>query len=339
VLFEDLGLRPGRKKKTGFSTDVGVLEGLAAAHPLPAEVLQWRTLAKLKNTYVDVLPRLVNPATGRVHTSFNQCVTATGRLSSSEPNLQNIPVRGEWGTRVRSCFIAPEGSALISADYSQIELRVLAHLSRDEALVEAFRTDTDIHALTASEIFGVDVARVDAEMRRAAKTVNFGVLYGMSAFGLSESLGITRAEAERYIAQYFAAHPGVSALFERIIAEAAGTGMARTMFGRMRPVPELKAKNRAIRQQGERIAVNTTVQGTAADIIKLAMVRIDRALHDQKMNARMILQVHDELLVEAPEAEVEGARAAVEAGMCGAADLRVPLKIAMGHGRNWAEAH
>jgi DNA polymerase-1 len=176
-------------------------------------------------------------------------------------------------------------------------------------------------------------------MRRAAKTVNFGVLYGMSAFGLSESLGIPRAEAERYIAQYFEAHPGVSALFERIIAEAAGTGMARTMFGRMRPVPELKAKNRAIRQQGERIAVNTTVQGTAADIIKLAMVRIDRALHDQKMNARMILQVHDELLVEAPEAEVEGARAAVEAGMCGAADLRVPLKIAMGHGRNWAEAH
>jgi DNA polymerase-1 len=339
VLFEKLGLTPGKKKKTGYSTDVSVLEDLAREHELPGEVLAWRSLSKLKNTYVDVLPRLVNPETGRVHTSFNQAATATGRLSSSAPNLQNIPVRGDWGTRIRSCFIAERGSKILSADYSQIELRVLAHLSGDEALKEAFMEGVDIHSRTAEALFGVTGKKVTPEMRRTAKTVNFGVLYGMSAFGLSESLGILRSEAEAYIEGYFEAHPGVSAYIKRTVEEAGESGFVSTLMGRRRPVPELNNSNRNIRLLGERLAVNTPVQGSAADIIKAAMIRIARRLRELKMGTRMILQVHDELLLEVPSGEQEEAVRLVARGMQEAVELAVPLEVEHGIGKNWAEAH
>ena len=339
VLFEKLGLKPGKKKKTGYSTDVSVLEGLASEHDLPVELLAWRSLSKLKNTYVDVLPRLVNPETGRVHTSFNQASTATGRLSSSEPNLQNIPIRGDWGTRIRGCFIAPEGSLILSADYSQIELRVLAHLSGDEALAEAFRNNQDIHTRTAVALFGVAPDEVDAEMRRTAKTVNFGVLYGMSAFGLSTSLGIAHGEAAHFIEEYFAAHPGVSAYIERTVEEARETGYVSTIMGRRRPVPELTSSNHNTRLLGERLAVNTPVQGSAADIIKRAMLDIHDALKEKGLRSRMILQVHDELLFEVPDVEAEEAAALVEQGMQEAVELTVPLVVEHGMGKNWAQAH
>ncbi len=339
VLFEKLGLKPGKKKKTGYSTDSGVLEGLSTEHELPVELLAWRSLSKLKNTYVDVLPRLVNPDTGRVHTSFNQAATATGRLSSSNPNLQNIPIRGDWGTRIRSCFIAPEGSLILSADYSQIELRVLAHLSGDEALAEAFRDGQDIHTRTAVALFGVAPDEVDTEMRRAAKTVNFGVLYGMSAFGLSASLGISHGEAAHFIEEYFAAHPGVSSYIERTVEEARESGYVTTIMGRRRPVPELTSSNHNTRLLGERLAVNTPVQGSAADIIKRAMLTIHDALKRQGLRSRMILQVHDELLLEVPEDEADEAVKLVVSGMQEAVELTVPLVVEHGMGKNWAEAH
>ncbi len=339
VLFEQMGLTPGKKKKTGYSTDMGVLEELARRHELPGEILNWRSLAKLKNTYVDVLPRLINPMTGRLHTSFNQTVTATGRLSSSAPNLQNIPVRGQWGTWIREAFIAEEGNALISVDYSQIELRILAHLSGDEALLEAFKTRVDIHARTASEIFGLPGEEVTTDMRRVAKTVNFGVIYGISPFGLSESLGISRREAEEYINSYFVRHPGVSSYISRTLREAEDKGYTSTLFGRRRPVPELRSRNRNTRLLGERLAVNSPIQGTAADIIKIAMINISRKLGQQGLRSRMLLQVHDELVFEAPLEEKEEVSELVGREMQGAADLSVPLLVELGAGPNWAEAH
>ncbi|KKL77092.1 hypothetical protein LCGC14_2038340, partial [marine sediment metagenome] len=339
VLFEKLGLTPGKKKKTGYSTDANVLEALAGEHELPGELLAWRSLSKLKNTYVDVLPRLVNPRTCRVHTSFNQAATATGRLSSSNPNLQNIPIRGEWGTRIRGCFIASEGSLLLSADYSQIELRVLAHLSGDEALKEAFQKDEDIHTRTACALFEVAPKQVDAEMRRAAKTVNFGVIYGMSAFGLAGSLGIGHAEAAHFIEEYFAAHPGVSAYIKHTVEQAKKTGYVSTIMGRRRPVPELNSSNHNTRLLGERLAVNTPVQGSAADIMKAAMLRVHGALMSEGLRSRMILQVHDELLLEVPEEEAEQATALVLKGMQEAVELSIPLRVDHGIGKNWAEAH
>lgn len=339
VLFESLGLRPGKKKKTGYSTEMAVLEELAKSHELPGEILQWRSLYKLKTTYVDVLPGLLNPRTGRLHTSFNQTVTATGRLSSSEPNLQNIPVRGEWGKRIREAFVSDEGAVIISADYSQIELRIMAHLSGDAALRDAFLKDIDVHTGTASEIFGVPQEKVTADMRRVAKTVNFGVIYGMSPFGLSEALDISREDAEGYIKQYFDRHMGVKAYIEHTISEAKEKGYVKTVFGRTRPVPELRNRNANTRQLGERLAVNSPIQGTAADIIKIAMINISQRLKELKMLTRMILQVHDELLFEAPEEEIGAVMDMVRDEMQAAADLAVPLKVDIGYSKNWSGSH
>ncbi len=339
VLFTRLGLSPGRKTKTGFSTGMDVLEELAESHELPREVLHYRSLTKLKTTYVDVLPGLVNSQTKRLHTSFNQTVTATGRLSSSDPNLQNIPVKGDWGKRIRAAFVAEQGNLLLSADYSQVELRILAHLSKDEGLISAFRDNMDIHTRTAAEIFGVSLKSVTPEMRRTAKTVNFGVIYGISSFGLSETLNISRKEAEQFIKQYFDRHPGVKQYIDRVIAETEEKGFVTTLFGRRRPVSDLKNPNRTIRQSAERLAVNSPIQGTAADIIKLAMISIRQRLKAEGLQARMILQVHDELLFELPEEELRSLERIVGEEMEGVIELSVPLKVDIGHGRNWAEAH
>lgn len=350
VLFETLGLKPGKRKKTGYSTEGGVLEELAREHELPGEILSWRTLSKLKGTYVDALPLLVNPETKRLHTSFNQTATATGRLSSSEPNLQNIPVRGDWGRRIREAFTADEGNIIIGADYSQVELRVLAHLSGDDRLRDAFEQDMDVHSATAAEIFGVSPADVTTEMRRVAKTVNFGVVYGITPFGLSETLGVSKDDAGKFIKQYFERHPKIKGYIEESIREAKATGYVKTISGRMRPLPELSSPNAITRQFGERLAVNSPIQGTAADIIKIAMIRISESLRANygadPRAPRMILQVHDELVFECPEAEKDRAIGIVKYGMESAwpivdgkpAPLSVPLKVEVGWGRNWAEA-
>jgi DNA polymerase-1 len=339
VLFHSLGFQPRKKTKTGFSTEMGVLEELAESHELPGEILNFRSLNKLKTTYIDVLPTLINPKTGRIHTSFNQTATATGRLSSSDPNLQNIPIRGEWGRRIRETFIAEENNLLLSADYSQVELRILAHLSDDEGLISAFRNNLDIHARTASEILGVPIDKVTPDMRRIAKTVNFGVIYGISPFGLSETLSISRDEAKNYIEQYFNRHPGVKSYIERTIEEAGNRGYVSTLFGRMRAIPEIKSKNSNIRQQGERLAINSPIQGTAADIIKIAMINIWKRLKDRGLKTRMILQVHDELLFELPTQEITTAKDIVKKEMEDAITLCVPLSVDINYGKNWAEAH
>ncbi len=339
VLFHTLGLSPSKRTKTGYSTSMEVLEELAGVHDLPGEVLHFRSLTKLKTTYLDVLPALINPQTGRLHTSFNQAVTATGRLSSSDPNLQNIPIRGEWGHRIREAFIAGEGKVLLSSDYSQVELRILAHISGDTGLIDAFAEGLDIHSRTAAELYGVPLGKVTSEMRRTAKTVNFGVLYGISPFGLSEALGIGREEAKKYIERYFARHPGVSKYVESTIAEAAEKGYATTLLGRKRPIPELQNSNKNTRQQGERLAVNSPIQGTAADIIKIAMINIWERFRRESLKAKMILQVHDELLIELPYGELDAVTEIVRFEMEGAFELAVPLKVEIGHGKNWAEAH
>ncbi|MGD0283239.1 MAG: DNA polymerase I [Dissulfurispiraceae bacterium] len=339
VLFEDLGLKPLKKTKTGYSTGMDVLEELAKSHELPGEILNYRTLYKLKTTYTDTLPKLINARTGRIHTSFNQAVTATGRLSSSDPNLQNIPIRGEWGMRIREIFIADEGHVLVSADYSQIELRILAHMSGDASLIDAFKNNIDIHARTASEIFGVPLAAVTADMRRAAKVVNFGIVYGMSAYGLSDALSIAPREATVYIENYFNKHAGVKRSMEHAIQSAHEQGYVSTLLGRIRPLPEITSSNAAVRQQAERLAVNTPIQGTAADLIKMAMVRVSEALRVKKLSARMLLQIHDELLFEVPENELDATRELIVLEMETALDLSVPLKVETGWGKNWAEAH
>jgi len=339
VLFQSLGLSPSKKTKTGFSTGMEVLEELAEVHALPQEILNYRSLTKLKSTYLDTLPALINPHTGRLHTSFNQTVTATGRLSSSEPNLQNIPVRGVWGKRIREAFISEPGNLLLSADYSQVELRILAHLSGDKGLIDAFTSDIDIHTRTASELYAVPLDKVTADMRRIAKTVNFGVIYGISSFGLSEALNIDRRDAEKYIKQYFERHPGVSEYIKNILAETREKGYVATLFGRKRPVPELTSHNRNIQQQGERLAVNSPIQGAAADIIKIAMIQIRETFLRDNIQAKMILQVHDELLFEVPESELQTVLNIVKKKMEEAVKLTVPLKVDIGYGRNWAEAH
>lgn len=339
VLFHSLGLSPSKKTKTGYSTGMEVLEELAGVHELPREVLNYRSLTKLRSTYLDTLPLLINQKTGRLHTSFNQTVTATGRLSSSEPNLQNIPVRGEWGKRIREAFIAEPGNLLLSADYSQVELRILAHLSEDKGLIEAFNMGIDIHTRTASELYGFPLDKVTADMRRTAKTVNFGVIYGMSSFGLSEALNIDRRDADKYIRQYFERHPGVKDYIAKILAKAKEKGYVTTLFGRKRPVPELSSHNKNIRQQGERLAVNSPIQGTAADIIKLAMISIRKTFHKEKIRAKMVLQIHDELLFEVPESELEAVMDIVRKNMEEAVSLSVPVKVDIGYGKNWAEAH
>ncbi|MBI5098458.1 MAG: DNA polymerase I [Nitrospirae bacterium] len=339
ILFEKLGLRTIKKTKTGFSTDIDVLEQLALEHELPREIIEYRGLSKLKNTYVDALPRIVNPGTGRLHTSFNQTITATGRLSSSEPNLQNIPVRGEWGTKIREAFIAEEGCLLLSSDYSQIELRVLAHLSRDPGLIEVFQRDGDIHTRTALELFGVSANEVTAEMRRRAKTVNFGIVYGISPYGLSKELGIPPDESRDYIDTYFAKHAGVKGFMDRTIEQATGTGFVVTLFGRKRQIPELKSSNKNTSQLGERLAINSPVQGSAADIIKISMLNIWRRLKKENLKTRMLLQVHDELLFEVPEEEKAVIMPLVKEEMENAVKIEVPLKVEICIGKNWAEAH
>jgi DNA polymerase I len=339
VLFNRLGLPPVKKTKTGFSTDESVLSQLALQHELPAELINYRQLNKLLSTYVEALPTLVNPATGRLHTTFHQTVTATGRLSSSDPNLQNIPIRGEWGPRIRSCFIAAPGCWLLSADYNQIELRLLAHFSQDPALIEAFRTGDDVHAATGSQIFGLPTAEITPSMRRIAKTVNFAVIYGMSPFGLAQELGISQAEAKRYIDRYFIHYQGVKTFIDQTIARAAADGAVTTLWKRRRPIPELAQRPAATRALGERTAVNTVVQGSAADVIKVAMNRVWHRLHRERRQSALLLQIHDELVLEVPEAELEAVRALLIEEMEGAAQLSVPLRVDPGMGRHWAEAH
>lgn len=337
ILFERLGLKPKKRTKTGYSTELGVLEELAAQHELPREILNYRSLFKLKSTYVDALPELVNPLTGRLHTSFNQTVTATGRLSSSEPNLQNIPVRGVWADRIRQAFIAEEGFLILSADYSQIELRILAHMSRDEKFLKAFREGLDIHNATASELFGVEPQEVSPEQRRIAKIVNFGIIYGMTAFGLSETLGVNREEAQNYIDQFFARHPAIKEFSLSLIKRAEEKGYAETLFGRKRPIPELRSRNSTTRSLGERLAINSPIQGTASDIIKLAMIRIWNLLR-AGYRTRMLLQIHDELLFEVPEEELPEIRDIVKREMETVHELEVPISVNISTGRNWAEA-
>jgi DNA polymerase-1 len=339
VLFGKLALPVTRKTKTGYSTDMEVLAGLAPLHPLPAEVLRYRSLIKLKNTYVDALPRLVNPKTGRIHTSYNQTGTVTGRLSSSEPNLQNIPVRTEEGRLIRRAFVADPGSHLLAADYSQIELRILAHYSRDEVLKANFQKGEDIHLRTAAEVFGVDADAVTAEMRRQAKTINFGIIYGMSPFGLARELGIPQAVARAFIQRYFERYPGVRAYVEQMPLRAREQGFVTTLFQRRRFIPHISSRNRNLRQFAERTAINTPIQGSAADMMKLAMIQIDSALGTKGLAAGMIMQVHDELVFEVEQAAVPEVAALVRERMESVGRLEIPLVVAVGHGRNWDEAH
>jgi DNA polymerase I len=327
VLFEEQGLAHGRKTKTGFSTDVGVLEKLAQKHELPAQVLRFRTVAKLLSTYVEKLSQLQDPVTGRIHTSFNQAVAATGRLSSSEPNLQNIPIRSEEGSRIREAFVPGKGMVFLAADYSQIDLRVLAHYSKDRALLGAFRADEDVHARTAAEIFGVSPLLVTSEMRRVAKSINFGIVYGMSSYGLSNQLDIGRKEAQRFIDRYFALYTGVKRFMEDIVRQAQINGYVTTLLGRRRNVPDINTKNRTQREFAERMAINTPIQGTAADIIKLAMIECRKTIHSAGLSAKMLLQIHDELVFELPEEEVDATLPLVRTAMEKAMLLDVPLVV------------
>jgi DNA polymerase-1 len=339
ILFEKLKLPAGKKTKEGYSTDVDVLTELARSHELPAEILAYRSLSKLKSTYVDALPALINPQTGRIHTSYNQTVTATGRLSSSNPNLQNIPIRTLEGKRIRQAFIADPDWLLISADYSQIELRVLAHLSGDETLLEAFSSNEDIHSRTASDVFGVFPQMVNADMRRQAKVINFGILYGMSAFGLAKELGVSMKMAQEYIDGYFKRYKKVRIYLDEILEGARRDGFVCTLLNRRRYLPELKSKIPSVRQFAERMAINTPIQGTAADLIKVAMVNINHLLVKKNLSARLIMQVHDELVVEAPKKEKEAVMQLVKKEMEEVIKLKVPLKVEIAAGKNWDEAH
>jgi len=339
VLFERLGLAKGKKTKTGWSTDVEVLSNLAEEHEIAAKILDYRSLSKLKGTYTDALPKLIHPDTGRIHSSFNQAVTATGRLSSSDPNLQNIPIRTEEGRRIREGFIPSEGCLLLAADYSQVELRILAHMADEPALKEAFARGEDIHRRTASEVLGLFPEMVTDEQRRQAKAINFGVIYGMSAFGLAKQLGISRREAQTFIDTYFERYPGIRTFMDSCIAEAREKMYVTTLLGRRCAIPEINSKNGAVRGYAERNAINYPVQGSAADIIKVAMVRIAHRLVREGLETRMLLQVHDELVFDVPEGELENVTALVTEEMEGAVDVSVPLLVEVGHGHNWREAH
>jgi len=339
VLFEEMGLKPVKKtqKKTGHSTDMEVLTVLAQTAPIAEQLLNYRILCKLKSTYVDALPGLVHPETGRLHTSYNQTVTATGRLSSSNPNLQNIPIRGELGRRIRRAFIPEKGCKLLSADYSQIELRVLAHYSKDPVLTEAFKKGRDIHTETACGMFGVDPEGVTPDMRRKAKVINFGIIYGMQAFGLARELGISRAEARTYIDAYFDRFSGVKSFLEENLERARKQGYVTTLLDRRRYLTQLTSKNNALRSNAERIATNAPFQGSAADIIKVAMIRIWRILREQKWNTKMILQIHDELVFEVPEDELSALEPIIRKEMETAVDLNVPLIVDVSIGDTWAK--
>jgi len=339
ILFDKLNLQVAAKRGRGKvrSTAVEILEELSAQHPLPEKVIAYREIAKLKSTYVDALPRLVHPETGRLHTSFSQTTAATGRLSSSDPNLQNIPIRTELGREIRAAFAAEKGQLLLSADYSQIELRVMAHLSGDPVLVEAFRNGEDIHARTAQEVFGVGPLAQTPEHRRAAKAINFGIIYGLSAFGLAQQLGIPQKEAAQFISAYFARYRGVKEFLDKMLAETRKTGVAKTLFGRIRPIPEITSPQMQLRSFAERTALNSPLQGTAADLIKLAMIRIHRRLRDEKFKAQMILQVHDELLFETPPGERTKLEMLVREEMEGVHNLTVPLVVEISSGPNWRD--
>jgi DNA polymerase-1 len=338
ILFEQLGLASGRKGKTGYSTDAKVLRAIRQDHEIVPVLEEWRELSKLVNTYLRPLPSLISPADGRLHTHFNQTVAATGRLSTSDPNLQAIPVRTELGREIRSAFAAEEGYRLLSADYSQIELRILAHVSGEPKLREAFARGEDIHTATAAEVLGVDPAQLTSGQRSIAKMINFGIVYGISAFGLSENLEIPRDEAQRYIDAYLARFPHVQDFIARTIQQATNDGYVTSLLGRRRPVPELRASNRQTRGFGERVAVNFVMQGSNADIIKVAMIRIARRLREEGRGARLVLQVHDELLLEVPQGEVSQIRELVRTEMCGAYDLDPALGVDVGVGDNWADA-
>jgi DNA polymerase-1 len=341
ILFEKLRLpvQKKTKKKTGYSTDVNVLTVLADQHELPALILKHRTLAKLKSTYVDALIELVNPHTGRIHTSYNQTVAATGRLSSSDPNLQNIPIRTEEGRQIRQAFVPRAGWYLVSADYSQIELRILAHCSEDEILIKAFLDDEDIHTRTACEVFQISPDALSGELRRQAKAINFGIIYGMSAFGLSKQLEISQKMAQTYIDHYFARYQGVKRFMDYTIAEARKTRRTSTLLGRIRLLPDINSSNHIIRQAAERTAINTPIQGSAADLIKVAMIRVDAALRDKKLESAMLLTVHDELVFEVPPAELDKITGLIKEIMEGVWELKVPLKVNIANGHNWDEAH
>ena len=339
ILFEKMNLPVVRKTPTGQpSTAEDVLEELAESYPLPKLILEHRSLSKLKSTYTDKLPEQINARTGRVHTSYHQAVAATGRLSSQDPNLQNIPIRTPEGRRIRQAFIAPEGHVLLAADYSQIELRIMAHLSQDEGLLRAFASDKDIHQATAAEVFGAPLEAVTSDQRRSAKAINFGLIYGMSAFGLAKQLGIPRGAAQEYIDLYFARYPGVKRYMEETRAQAKAQGYVETVFGRRLYLPDLNARNKQFQQAAERAAINAPMQGTAADIIKRAMITVD-AWCEASRGARLIMQVHDELVLEVATARIAEVTESVRQRMMGAASLRVPLKVDVGTGKNWDEAH
>jgi len=337
VLFDELKLPTSRRGKNKYSTEASVLEELSQDYPIAKLILDHRQLTKLKSTYIDALPGLINPKTGRVHTSFNQTRTATGRLSSSEPNLQNIPVRGEMGRQIRQAFIAPRGSRLLGGDYSQIDLRALAHLSQDPSLISAFQQDEDIHAATAAQLFGKDTLQITSDMRRLAKTVNFGVIYGMSEYGLEQATELSREEAAQFIAAYFEKYPKVKQYLESTKEQARKTGCVQTILGRRRFIPEINSSNRQVREAAERMAINMPVQGTSADIIKVAMINLCREMDKQRLKSKMLLQVHDELVFEVPKEELEIMRQLVPEVMTTALELSVPLKVDTKTGNNWGK--
>ena len=337
VLFETMGIPGGKKTKTGYSTAADVLEKLAEEYPIVKDILEYRGLAKLKSTYADGLAAYIG-ADHRIHTNFNQTITATGRISSTEPNLQNIPMRMELGRRIRKVFVPKEGYEFMDADYSQIELRVLAHMSGDEQLIEAYKMDQDIHRITAAKVFHTPFEEVTDLQRRNAKAVNFGIVYGISSFGLSQDLSISKKEAAEYISQYFATYPKVKEFLDGLVAEARQKGYVTTLFHRRRPVPELSSSNFMQRSFGERVAMNSPIQGTAAAIIKIAMIRVWRALREAGLKSKLILQVHDELLLETLKEEEEQVRKILSENMKSAADLAVTLEVDLHTGENWYEA-
>src|SRR6185503_14711722 len=340
ILFEKQGLKPVKKTPSGQpSTDEESLAELALDHPLPKLILDYRGLAKLKSTYTDKLPEMLNPKTGRVHTTYGQAVAVTGRLASNDPNLQNIPIRTAEGRRIREAFIAAPGCKIVSADYSQIELRIMAHISRDAGLLKAFAAGEDIHRATAAEIFGLDPKDVDAEKRRYAKVINFGLIYGMSAFGLARQLGLERSAAQQYMDRYFMRYPGVADYMKRTREEARERGYVETVLGRRLWLPEIRGGNGPRRQGAERAAINAPMQGTAADLIKMAMIAVDRWLAEKRMKSRLIMQVHDELVLEVPEPELEAVKRDLPKLMGGVAELAVPLVVDVGAGPNWDRAH
>jgi DNA polymerase-1 len=337
ILFEKLQMPNGKKTKTGYSTAAEVLEKLAGDYPIVADILEYRQLAKLKSTYADGLVHFV-AEDGRIHTNFNQTITVTGRLSSTDPNLQNIPMRTELGRQIRKVFVPEEGYVLMDADYSQIELRVLAHMSGDEALIEAYAMSEDIHRITASKVFHTPFEEVTDLQRRNAKAVNFGIVYGISSFGLSQDLSISTKEAKAYIDQYFATYPGIKAFLDKLVSDAKESGYVETLYGRKRPVPELKSSNFMQRSFGERIAMNSPIQGTAADIMKIAMIRVYEGLKNAGLKSRLILQVHDELVIETLESEVEIVKEILYHSMKDAVKLAVELEVDMHTGSTWYDA-